>query len=158
MECDQILANLYVGSHPHTCDDIHELHAAGITAVLNLQSDEDCQHLAIDWSRLAARYFALGVAVHRVPIRDFDDDDLRNKLPEAVRALDELLQEGRTVFVHCSAGVNRSPSAVICYLHWVRGLPLDEAESLVRRSHPCSPVMEVIRLATRDRKGRSRKA
>ena len=151
MDFDQILPNLYVGSHPHTSDDIDELKAAGVDAVLNVQSDDDCEHLGIDWSRLCAHYFALGLTTRRVQIQDFDDDDLRNRLPEAVRVLDELLKEGHTVFVHCSAGVNRSPSVVICYLHWVQGLELDEAENQVRRCRSCSPVIEVIRLATRDR-------
>ena len=41
-------------------DDIDELKLAGITAVLNLQSDDDFQYLGIGWSRLHARYFASG--------------------------------------------------------------------------------------------------
>ena len=132
-------------------DDIDQLKLVGITAVLNLQSDDDFEYLRIGWSRLHACYFASGVEVRRFPIQDFNDDDLRDKLPQAVQALTELLEGGHTVFVHCSAGVNRSPSVMICYLHWVQGWNLDEAEKQVRRCRSCSPVMEVILLATRDR-------
>ena len=152
MDCDEILRNLYVGSHPTTREDIQALENNGISAVLNLQSDSDFQGHGIDWPRLRAIYFSQGIEVCRVPITDFDDDDLRNKLPEAVRVLEELLQRGRTVFLHCNAGVNRSPSTVISYLHWSLNWSLDEAERHVRERHPCSPVMEVIRLATRDRR------
>jgi protein-tyrosine phosphatase len=152
MDYSQILPNLFVGSHPDDADDVEALKGAGITAVLNLQSEDDFEYLGIGWSRLHACYFAAGIEVRRVPVQDFDDDDLRNKLPEAVQALKELLDHGHTVFVHCSAGVNRSPSTVICYLHWEQGSDLDEAVKQVRTCRNCSPVMEVIQLATRDRK------
>ena len=52
MDFDQILPNLYVGSYPGTADDVHQLRATGITAVLNVQSDDDCEHLGIDWSAI----------------------------------------------------------------------------------------------------------
>ena len=152
MDYNQILPNLFVGSHPDDADDVEALKSAGITAVLNLQSEDDFEYLGIGWSRLHACYFASGVEVRRVPIQDFNDDDLRNKLPEAVQALTELLDHGHKVFVHCSAGVNRSPSTVICYLHWVQGCDLDDAVKQVRNCRSCSPVMDVIQLATRDRR------
>ena len=66
--------------------------------------------------------------------------------------LGELLDEGRTSYVHCNVGVNRSPSTVISYLHWSLGWILDDAEQHVRKCRPiCDPVMEVVRQATRDR-------
>lgn len=149
MELDQILPKLYVGSYPRV-GDIDKLNRHGITAVLNVQSDEDLEYLGLDWSEMRARYFALGIDVRRVAITDFDDDDLRDKLPEAVRALSELVDEKHDVFVHCIAGVNRSPSVVIAWLSWVQGWSLDEAERHVISCHPCAPVMEVMRLAGRD--------
>jgi protein-tyrosine phosphatase len=87
-----------------------------------------------------------------VRIQDFDDDDLRDKLPAAVEGLSELLENGHTVLVHCSAGINRSPSVAICYLHWIEGRDIYDVERHVRRCRSCDPVMEVIRLATQDRK------
>jgi atypical dual specificity phosphatase len=152
MNYNQILPNLFVGAHPDSTDDIDELKSVGITAILNLQSDDDFRYLGIDWQRLHAHYVASGLEVRRVPVQDFNDDELRNKLPQAVQTLIELLEGGLTVFVHCSAGVNRSPSTIICYLNWVLGWNMDEAEEHVRKCRSCSPVMEVIRLATMDRR------
>ena len=151
MNYDRILPNLYVGSYPDTTEDIDRLKAEGITAVVNLQSDDDCRYLGIDWQRLQAHYDQVGVVVRRVRIQDFNDDDLRARLPVAVEELDELLQEGHTAYIHCSAGINRSPSAVICYLHWLQDWDLEDAERHVRSSRSCDPVMDVVRLATRDR-------
>ena len=54
----------------------------------------------------------------RVPARDFDEDDLRQNLPQCVAALDQLLTAGNTVYVHCTAGMGRAPSTVIAYLVW----------------------------------------
>jgi protein-tyrosine phosphatase len=151
MTIDQILRNLFVGSYPRDADDIDTLKQSGVSAVLNLQSDEDLKYLDVDWCDLTAQYFAKGIKFRRVPIIDFNDDDLRDRLPEAVRTLGELMDEGHTVYTHCNAGVNRSPSTVITYLYWVEKWSLDEAERHVRNAHPCMPVMDVIKLATRDR-------
>ena len=128
----------------------------GVTAVLSLQTEEDFQSHGVNWAALRARYFAVGVEVRRVPIRDFDDQDLLEKLPQAVQVLGELLAGDHRVFVHCNAGVNRSPSVVICYLHWSQGWSLDRAEQYVMEHHPCAPVMDVIRRATWDRQRQNR--
>lgn len=153
MDFDQILPKLYVGSYPRV-GDIDKLNRHGITAVLNVQSDEDLEYLGLDWSEMRARYFALGMEVRRVPIIDFNDDDLRDKLPEAVQALNELVDEKHDVFVHCNAGVNRSPSVVIAWLSWKQGWSLDNAERHVIGCHPCAPVMDVVRRAGRERQER----
>jgi protein-tyrosine phosphatase len=152
MDHSQILPNLFVGSFPKTADDIGQLKSAGITGLLNLQTQEDFDYHGVDWHGMRAIYFAQSNEVRRVPITDFDDNHLRDKLPEAVRVLGELLDEGHTSYVHCNVGVNRSPSTVISYLHWSQGWSLDDAERHVKKCRSCSPVMEVIRLATRDRR------
>ena len=156
MDHSQILPNLFVGSYPKTNDDIGQFKAAGITGILNLQTQKDFADHGVEWPEIRAIYFAQRIEVRRVPIRDFDDDDLRDKLPEAVRVLAELLDGGHTSYVHCHVGVNRSPSTVISYLHWSLGWSLDDAERHVRKCRSCFPVMEVIRLATRDQQGSPR--
>jgi hypothetical protein len=152
MDLDEILPELFVGACPQDVDGIGQLKQQGITAVLSLQTEEDLQLHGIDWPQLQADYRVAGVEVRRVAVRDFDEDDLRSKLPDCTRVLDELLADRHVVYVHCSAGVNRSPSVVICYLHWYLGWCLKEAERYVRKYHPCSPASEVIGLATRDRR------
>ena len=42
MDYAQILSGLFIGSHPQTIDDVEQLRReSAITAVLNLQTDED---------------------------------------------------------------------------------------------------------------------
>lgn len=152
IEYSKILPELFVGSCPKTADDIGQLESAGITGVLNLQTQEDFDFHHVDWPGIRTMYIDHHMEIRRIPIRDFDEDSLRERLPDAVRALDGLLDEGRISYVHCNVGVNRSPSTVIAYLHWVRGWSLDDAEQHVKKCRPRSlPVMDVIRIATRYR-------
>ena len=128
MDVSQILPSLFVGTFPKSPQDIDRLrHDFGITAVLNAQTDDDMAYWGINWSRMESYYRQAGVEVRRVPVWDFDKDDLRRQLPECVNVLDELLRKGRTVYVHCNMGVNRSPSIVIAYLHWIQGWSLEKA-------------------------------
>jgi len=52
------------------------------------------------------------------------------------------------IYVHCSAGMNRSPSTVVAYLHWVGGMTLDEAVDVVMQRRFCDPYLDTIRQAT----------
>ncbi len=96
-------------------------------------------------------YRKSGIELRRVPVQDFNPEELRQKLPASVQALDGLLRAGHTVYVHCSAGMNRSPSTVVACLHWVKGMPFNEAVEYVIKRHPSDPYVEAIRLATEDR-------
>ena len=84
-------------------------------------------------------------------MRDFDPDDLRRQLPKCVEVLDELLRQGHTVYVHCNMGINRSPSIVIAYLHWVQGWDLEKAADNVMECRSCDPYVDAIGLAGEDR-------
>lgn len=150
MLIDRVLPNVYVGPFVDSPGAVDQLvHHCGIDAILNLQSDRDLIERGVDWEALVSRCRSLDVEMARVPIRDFDVDDLTLRLPEAVEALADLLARGRKVYVHCTAGINRSPTVIIAYLHWKQGYELDEATRLVRSRHPCEPYIDAIRRAVR---------
>jgi protein-tyrosine phosphatase len=148
MDPSQILPKLLIGSFPADAEDIERLRRDfGITAVLSVQTDDDLAYSDVDWPQLEARYRKSGIETRRIPVRDFDQDDLRERLPECVAALDELLRAGHTVYVHCNMGVNRSPTIAIAYLHWVLGWNLDKAVQYVTSRRGCEPYVEAIRQA-----------
>jgi len=151
MNLDQVFPQIFCGSYPETTGDIDRLRQDfGITAVLNLHSDEDVRDLNVPWAALEDHYRRSGIELRRVRVRDFDRDDLQRHLPECVRVLRELIDGGHTVYVHCTAGIGRSPSVVVAYLHWVEHQDLGDAFDHVNSCRPCSPDVQAIRLASRD--------
>jgi hypothetical protein len=152
MDFDQILPYLHLGSCPMNVGDVDCLiRQLRITAVLNLQTEEDFVYLDIDWEAMVGYYDELGIELRRVPIIDFNTDDLRRNLRRAVQVLDELIKGGHATYIHCTAGVNRAPTTVIAYLHWVEKRSLEDALNHVGRCHPCDPSILAIASAAEDR-------
>lgn len=149
MDLNQIHPEIFVGTCPQDVRDIDRLRRDfGITAVLNLQTDADFQRLNIDWPRMEAGYRQAGIEIRRVPVLDFDENDLGKHLVESVAQLAELLDAGHRVYVHCTAGIGRSASTVIAYQHWVQQCDLDEAVRHHNTRRACYPGITAIRLAT----------
>lgn len=142
---NRILPNLYVGTVPKTFDDVERLmREIGVTAVVNLQTDDDFQWYQIDWPKIEAYYIKLRIEAIRKPIRDFELENLRDKLPEATSLVDELARGGHTVYLHCTAGVNRSPTVAIGYLYRYLGYDLETAIRVVKTSRICDPYLEAL--------------
>ena len=144
---DKITDRIFVGSAPAVESDVMEMRDAGITTVLNLQTDEDFATHGIDWPGLTAAYQKHAIALSRVPMVDFDKQDLVARLPEATEVLDGLINKGETVYVHCTAGKERSPGTVACYLAWQRGMGLTDALTLVKTARDCQPFEDALAIA-----------
>jgi protein-tyrosine phosphatase len=143
--------HLAVGSAP-TDADLAWLAAQGLDGLLCLQSDADLEAHDTTWAARLAACAAVGIEAARVPIVDFEPDDLLRNLDEAVRALRRLHHAGRSVYVHCNAGLNRSPSVVIAGLMDQRDWPLKKAWTFVSKRHTCAPYESVmVAWATRHR-------
>jgi hypothetical protein len=151
MNYNMIVPEFYVGSFPEGRGDIQRLHGrCGITAVLNLQSDEDLRERGLGWSSLERIYRDLGIEARRVPMRDFDYDDQRRALPQAVRVLVKLLACDHITYLHCNAGMGRSPLVAMAYLYWCRGISLWEAIRYVEIRRPCSPYDDLLEICRDD--------
>ena len=138
-------AHLAVGSHPHAPEHITSLaRDHGVTSVVCLQTDDDLSSRGLHWSILWQLYLATGLDVTRVPIVDFDKGDLLVCLDAAVEAIHGGMASDGKVYVHCTAGLNRSPTAVIAYLMKHRGLSLDDAQDWVKERHECVPYPDVL--------------
>jgi protein-tyrosine phosphatase len=147
MDYAQILSGLFVGSYPQAIDDVERLRReSAITAVLNLQTDEDIDSVKLDWRPLEVHYRASRIDLLRLPVKE-EQIELREKLPQCVRTLASLISAGRTVYLHCTAGVGRSPTVAIGYLHWSLGWGFDAAVTHVKQARQCSPHLEALRLS-----------
>lgn len=123
----------------------------GVTCIMNTQQDKDMVHWGVDLQALRARCLERGVLLERHPFPDFSADGLRVGLPAAVTALDALLECGHVVYLHCTAGMGRSPGVAIAYMYWFADYPtLDGAYTALTSVRPCGPNKEAIRNATCD--------
>ncbi len=146
---DEIVPGLIVGACPDDLGDVFEIKGAGATALLSLQTDEDLAARGYEWTEVEAWCRRAGIVAVREPVRDFDPEHLSERIPDCARTLDRLLAEGHTVYLHCTAGMQRSPSVAIAWLVWKRGMPFEQAYALVTRRRYSEPNRESIQAALR---------
>ena len=65
-------------------------------------------------------------------IADYASEDIYKLFNQNNQWMEEMLNEGRTILVHCAAGVSRSPSFVIAFLMWKKKMELQAAFDLVK--------------------------
>ena len=111
---DYILDRLAVGD----IDDASKM-PKEITAILNCSEEHDTSRE--------------GIAYFKIPLIDFQPID-PEYIPKAVAWIKETIVDHK-VLVHCNAGIGRSPSIVICYLHEI-GFGFEEAVKLVKSKRP----------------------
>ncbi|PYV87264.1 MAG: hypothetical protein DMG90_18495 [Acidobacteria bacterium] len=107
LKCDRVLPTVFVGPDPRLEQDIELLRSLGVTAILSFEEDVKGHSTAILGAVIDA-----GLKVHKVSISDFDRADLKLELRASVTELNDLVESGETVYVHCTAGVSRSPTVV----------------------------------------------
>ena len=141
---DKIIDDIFVGTCPISIIDVQRLKQAGMSAILNLQTDRDFSVTGINWPMLEQYYHQNQISSYRYPIIDFDDIDMTNLLPGAVDLLQEMVAKHSRIYVHCTAGKQRSPSAVIGYLAWCKGHGLQSALDIVMAARNCGPPVHVL--------------
>ena len=113
--------------------DFEEIAKENITAILNLQTDKDLKSRQIDNPAQVKECKSLGIDLVRFPIEDFDQVDLEKKLKGAGDKLKELLDSGKSVYVHCTAGMSRAAATVIIYLVLYDDFTVDSATEFVKK-------------------------
>jgi protein-tyrosine phosphatase len=142
---DRIHGNLFVGTCPSSEIDVRRLTQAGISAVVNLQSDQDFSVRSIDWPDLEQRYYQSGIMPYRIPMIDFDEADIERLLPQATRVLATALEAGHRVYLHCTAGRERSPTTAVAWLAWYGGMSLEQALKTVRDARKTNPYEGILK-------------
>jgi protein-tyrosine phosphatase len=153
----QISDYLLVGEYPREGDIEWLRNEHRVTAIHNLQDDEDLRINALDIAVLrevAARH---GIKLVHTPIQDGSADDMADRLGAALRDLSALIEDRERVYLHCNAGLNRAPTLAIAYLRAHGGMSLDEALAHVKQRRWCGPFMTVLEdyFGPRDRKPES---
>jgi protein-tyrosine phosphatase len=140
----EITDHLLVGEYPRE-DDIEWLRDEHrVTAIHNLQDDEDLRINALDIAKLrevSARY---GIKHVWTPVQDGSADAMADRLRAALSDLASLLSARERVYLHCNAGLNRAPTLAIAYLRAHGGMSLNEALAHVKRRRSCGPFMTIL--------------
>ena len=141
---DLVEPKVFVGSSPQSDIDVERLAQLKITAVINLQSDEDLSVRNINWQELEAMYLRHDIVVERFPINDFDEVDLGNKVAEPIERLNSFLQVGHKVYVHCNSGICRAPAVVLGYLCHYQDMSISAG---LQQLHIARPIVSPYRSA-----------
>ena len=90
-----------------------------VTAIIDLNDSEP--------ERLEAEF--LGFKYHGLPINDppFDSQELLDAFPVVCNWIDEERSGGGKVYLHCTGGVERSPTCAAAYLIFDEGLSTNQA-------------------------------
>lgn len=140
---------LAVGSFPKLDQEIAYLSRVGITSILCLTEPDEVKvpkeiHHRFVWKNVAIPDGAAG----GIPeVEHFQ---------QACNILARWHKKNHSIYVHCLAGVGRSPSVCALHLMQVEGLSLEEAIAKVKErhpyAHPDSAQIEVMKefLATQE--------
>jgi len=140
----EITDYLLVGEYPrdHDIKWLRDEHR--VTAIHNLQDDEDLRINGLDIAMLRAASARHGIKLVRTPIQDGSADDMADRLRVALSDLAALVAGRERVYLHCNAGLNRAPTLAIAYLRAHGGMSLDEALAHVKKRRSCGPFMTIL--------------
>ncbi len=141
----EILPELLIGEYPRPEDAgwLNRVH--GVTAVLNLQDDDDLKVEGLDLPTLADAYHRAGITMARIPVPDASADHLARALEGAVARVGGLIDAGRRVYQHCNAGIKGAPTGAIAFMHGHRTMALDDAIAHVRKRRVCAPYTVMLK-------------
>ena len=141
---------VYIGPYPQSEDDFKMIAQSGIDSILNVQSDKDLVFRQINHQLQLKQAKNLGITIYRYPIEDFSKEDLFEKLKGAGDLLNKLMKQGKTVYVHCTAGMSRAAATVIIYLVLYENFNVEEAYTFCKKHRPviCPNIGVINRIAS----------
>jgi len=140
----EIAPGLLVGEFPRP-EDIPWLKSEfAVTAIHNLQDDEDLALNGLREGELAEACRQNGIKFVRTQIQDGSADAMAERLEHTLDALAKLVNSGERVYLHCNAGLNRAPTLAIAYLRAHGEMSLDEACMHVKARRACGPFMTIL--------------
>ena len=136
LEPNRILAGEYPGRLGAGTAEarLREYLACGVTDFLDLTTPGELEPYEEALSRLASALSA-EVRYLRIPIRDMAVPDRPSVMVDILDTIDQRVDEGGTVYVHCWGGIGRTGTVAGCYLVR-RGLTGDAALGQLARLWP----------------------
>ena len=141
--------NIFIGPYPQSEEDLKKISQKGVNEIINLQTDDDikARQIKIDLLKKEAKNY--GININRYPIEDCCHEIMVSRLKGASDLLNELLKKGKTVYVHCTAGMYRASSTVILYLVLYEKYEVNDAIDFCSKYRPiiCPNVRAINELS-----------
>jgi len=105
-------------------EDLLQLKNEGVEVIIPLITDDEFYHFGVD------ELLKDGFIVHRLPIMDqlvSSEQEMRS----LIKFMDEQINSGKKVMIHCVGGLGRSGMAAASYLKY-KGLTADKAIEVIR--------------------------
>jgi len=113
-------------AYPRRQKAVAALARQGVTVVINLHQR----------AHRPDRLKQFGLTEVHLPVADFTAPSPA-QLAACIEAIEQVLDDGRKVAVHCGGGLGRTGTLLACYLVW-RGMSADDAIERVRSVRPGS--------------------
>lgn len=113
-----------------------KLRSSKVRAVLSLQSKRDLKAFNIDIDRLHQLYRKHDITPFTLEILDMKMEDFVRKSNEAVKLLRQLVETYGSVYVHCTAGIFRSPQLIAIYLILYESYSIENAINHIKLRRP----------------------
>ena len=134
-----LINELAIGTAPKTSKDLLKLRDEGIENILSL-----CTSQEADSPETVEEMFRF----YRFPLYDHKSNILPTieQINQSIDLLSKLINLG-TVYIHCLAGMERSPLICLGYLIREKGLTLQQALDYMMQVHPLTnPLPEQLSL------------
>ncbi len=145
LDCNEIIPQrLWVGSYPQEAD-LMRFRQMDITSVVSLQDETDITHRGISLEKLGRAYAEAGIEFRQAPVHDFDKAELLAKLPCCVAVIEAALApRSARVYLHCTMGMNRAPTAAAAYMIRALGMTASQAYDHIVSRRYCQPYLDVL--------------
>jgi atypical dual specificity phosphatase len=135
----QVGDGLLIGAYPLDAADIALLAQEGTEVVYNLCEDVEYDEGLRE--RIVDALADAGIAERRLPLQDYGDLP-RQALDRAVEEVLHDLDDGRTVYVHCRAGWQRSAAVAAGVIALREGVAVEEALQMLRERKPTAEPLD----------------
>lgn len=122
---DEVDEAVILGARPSR-RDVERLKKLGVTAVVNT-----CE----EYAGPVEQYAEAGIEQLHVPTIDFTPPTLES-VSAAVTFMEERIEKGGILYVHCKAGRGRSATVVLCWLMSAQGMTASEAQAHLLKCRP----------------------
>lgn len=126
---------LFAGAYPLDAADVRRLAEEGVDLVYNLC--QESEYASGERQEVSLALEAEGIEERRLPMIDYAGFRIE-VLERAVKGVLSYLRAGRTVYLHCRAGWQRSAAVAAGVIALHEQVPLAQALELLRERKPTS--------------------